>query len=265
MIKNLFVKSACAALALCAAISFSACGESGKNSESSSTAAETTAEASAAPQTTAAEEIKKEADLTALHSVNKDGDAFAGYWKITEGTGSKLENFVYEFDGNGKAYMMIGTMGYIGTYGLKTTDGKKTFTTQLMFGLNGSYTYKFSDDNNSVVLTNTKDKSTSTLEHIENYNPVPEAVEAPETDKALLGAWKDDTGAYLYFGADGVMYYAQADVSFSFYTYSAKDGKIDQTYKMKEDTEETASYSISGDTLTYNNYEYQRISADKLE
>ena len=263
MIRSLFIKSACAALAVCAVFSLSACGENGGGSKSSATEA-ATAEATTAPQTTAAEEIKKETDLTSLHAVNKDGDDFAGYWKITEGTGSQLENFVYEFDGDGKAYLIIGTMGYIGTYGLKANNGQKTFTTQLMFGLDGTYTYKFSDDKNSVVLTNTEDKTTSTLERVDDFSPVPEPVEEVQIDEALLGAWKDDTGAYLYFGKDGLMYYAQADISFSFYTYSADDGEIKQTYTMKEENEETATYSVSGDTLTYNNYEYQPVSADKL-
>lgn len=274
MIKKFFKRTACAALAICAVFAFSACGEKngGTSSAANTSDAEQTTIAETTKiiipaiieQTTTAGDLKKEADLSALHPVNKDGDAFAGIWKITEGTGSKLESFVYEFDGNGKAYLMIGTMGYIATYGLKTTDGKQTFTTQMMFGLNGTYTYKFSDDKNSVVLTNTEDKTTSKLERVEEFSPVPDPVEEPKIDKALLGAWKDDTGAYLYFGKDGLMYNVQADVSFSFYTYSAADGKITQTYSMKEEYEETATYSVSGDTLTYNNYEYQRVSADEL-
>lgn len=262
MIKMPFKKAICATLAICAVLALSSCGEK-SGGTSSATQADTT-EATTIEQTTAAEEMKKETDLTALHAVKKDGDAFAGMWQITDGTGSQLESFVYEFDGDGNAYMMIGTMGYTGTYGLKTTDGKETFTTQLMFGLNGTYTYKFSDDKNSVVLTNTEDKTTSTLERVNDFSPVPEPVEDPQIDEALLGAWSDDTGAYLYFGKDGLMYFSQADISFSFYTYSAGDGKITQTYSMKEETEETATYSVSGDTLTYNKYEYQRISADKL-
>ena len=99
---------------------------------------------------------------------------------------------------------------------------------------------------------------------MENYNSIPEAEKNPVIDEKLLGAWKDDTGAYLYFDKNGIMYANQVGVNFSFYTYSAKDGKITQTYTMKEKTTEEATYSFDGETLLYNNYEYQRISADEL-
>ena len=102
------------------------------------------------------------------------------------------------------------------------------------------------------------------MQKLFSFTFIPRAEPDSEIDPALLGAWKDDTGAYLYFGKDGVMYSNQLGVNFSFYTYSAQDGKITQTYTMKEETTETATYKLNDDKLVYNNFEYQRISADEL-
>lgn len=160
--------------------------------------------------------------------------------------------------------MLIGTMGYRGGYEIKDKNGKSVFSSQMTFGLDGDFTYEFNKERTSVVLTSTADNSKTTMVRVENYNSIPEAEKNPVIDEKLLGAWKDDTGAYLYFDKNGIMYANQVGVNFSFYNYSAKDGKITQTYTMKEKTTEEATYSFDGEKLLYNNYEYQRISADEL-
>ena len=260
--KRLFFKLTCAALALIAAASLTACsGDSSSKKEPETTAAQTQA---TEPQTTSVKDLKMETDLSKLHVPDTKKDQFAGYWKITDGTGSQLQSFIFCFDGNQKSFMIIGTMGYCGTYEITEKDGKSIFSSKMTFGLDGDFTYEFNKERTSVVLTNTSDKTTSTMQKLESFSYIPEAVDNPTVDKAILGAWKDDTGAYLYFGKDGVMYSNQLGVNFSFYNYSAQDGKITQTYTMKEETTETATYKLNDDKLVYNNFEYQRISADEL-
>lgn len=260
--KRLFLKLTCTVTAIIIAASLTACsGDSSSNKEPVTTAAQTMA---TEPQTTSVKDLKKETDLTKLYKPDTKKDRFAGYWKITEGTGSQLKSFIFCFDGSGRSFMLIGTMGYRGGYEIKEKDGKSIFSSQMTFGLDGDFTYEFSKDDSSVVLTNTADSSKSTMVRTESYNSIPKAEKNPVIDEKLLGAWKDDTGAYLYFDKNGIMYANQVGVNFSFYTYSAKDGKITQTYTMKEKTTEEATYSFDGEKLLYNNYEYQRISADEL-
>ena len=248
--------------ALCTAFVFAACG-GGESKPKESVAETVIADAPTDPQTTTAADLKTEADLSKLHTPDTTNDRFAGYWKITEGSGAQLKKFTYEFDGNGRAYVLVGTMGYVGTYEVKQDSGKDVFVSQMIFGDDG-YTYEFSKDGKSVVLTSVTDKSTSTMERVEKFSSIPKAEEDFSIDEKLLGAWADDTGEYFYFGKDGVMYNTQRGVSFTFYNYSAKDGKITETYTMTEPATETVSYKFDGDKLIYSGNEYKKISADKL-
>ena len=260
--KRLFFKLTCTVAAVILAASLTACsGDSSSNKEPVTTAAQTQA---TEPLSSTAKDLKKETDLTKLYAPDTKKDQFAGYWKITEGNGSQLKSFTLCFDGNGRSFMLIGTMGYRGGYEIKDKNGKSVFSSQMTFGLDGDFTYEFNKERTSVVLTSTADNSKTTMVRVENYNSIPEAEKNPVIDEMLLGAWKDDTGAYLYFDKNGIMYANQVGVNFSFYNYSAKDGIITQTYTMKEKTTEEATYSFDGEKLLYNNYEYQRISADEL-
>ena len=169
--KRSSLKILCAALSLVTALSLTACGtgnNTGSESKQETTAAPETTQAATQQTsgTTPSGEIVTEADLSKLFTVKSAEDPFAGDWQITDGTGSQLEHFYYRFDGSGTAYISVGTIGYIGTYTNEKQDGKDVFTTQLMFGLDGSYTYAFSEDKKTVTLTNTADKSTSTMKKI---------------------------------------------------------------------------------------------------
>ena len=263
--KRMFLKMICAALALCSVLAFASCGDGKSSATETTTAPATTAVPSiTAPQQTTSGDVKKETDLSKLHGMAEKGDLFSGSWKITEGAGSKLESFVFQFDGDGNAYLMVDTMGFIGTYAIKAENNQDLFITQLMFGLNGKYTYQFSKDKSSVVLTNIKDKTTSTLVKTDSYSCIPAAEDSPSIDEKLLGAWADGNGGYLYFDKKGIMYETQKGLTFTFYNYNAKDGTVTATYKMKTETTETAKYSVKDDTLTYKDYEYKRVSADEL-
>ncbi len=267
--KRIITKFTCAALALIAVLSLSACGgKSSSNTDASQTSGASSVQTSGASKVSGAgtspAEIKTEADLSKLHQLTSPGDAFTGYWKITEGTGSNLKNFVFCFDGAKNAYLMVGTMGYIGTYDLSVKNGENVFTTQLVFGLDGDYTYSFFQNNQTVELTNVSDNTTTTMEKVESFSSIPEAPEDPQIDESILGAWLDDTGAYLYFGKDGIMYSVQKNINYIFYTYSAADGKIKAVSAMTEPIDDEFTYQLDGETLVFNRYNYKRISTDEL-
>lgn len=266
--KRLSIRFFCAALAALSVFSLTACNN-GEESKTKETAAATTAPSTEIPTaatTTAASDLPytDTLDMSKVFTVKNTTDQpFAGTWQITDGVGSELEHFAYCFDGDGKAYLMVGTMGFVGTYS-DNYQNTGVFLCQLMYGINGSYTYEFSEDNNSVVLTNTETQQTSTLSKAEDYSPVPEAQDDVVIDEALLGAWTNGDGEYLYFEKNGVFLEYQKDFSFTFYNYSAQDGKISQTYSMTEEKTESVPYKLEGDTLNYNGFEYKKASANEL-
>lgn len=244
-----------AAVVMTMLFSFSACNES----NSSSKTEETTAE----QQTTAEITYEKEADLTKLHKYDLNGDDFAGMWKITEGVGDSLESFIFGFDGKKMAYLMIDNIGYIGKYSFGEKDGEKTFNTQLLFGLDGTYTYKFSDDKATVELVNVEDQTKTVMQKIDNFCSIPTAKENPKIDEELLGAWMSSFGEYLYFDKNGIMY-DSFSFQYTFSNYNAENGVIASTYKMKQDIEDEYEYKIDGDVLTFNNDTFMRISAEEI-
>lgn len=244
-------------LAAVMAAGFAGCGQA------SSQAQETTVEVTTAAATEAAtDEVVKEVNLSKLHEVNYDGNDFAGAWHITGGEGDKYESFVYVFDGGKDAYLVVGTMAYCGHYEINAEI--KQFATQLAFGLNGKYTYKLSEDKNTMVLTNTENQAETTLERIMSFSFIPLPEEGASIDDALVGAWADDSGGYLYFDDQGIMYESQKGLSFTFYNYSAEDGVITAKYYMPDAQEDSYKYSVDGETLKYNDYEYKKISAGEL-
>lgn len=256
--KRILIKISCTVIALFSVGLLSSCnsGESSSQPETKPTEIQTTVAPTTVPMT-------NEADLTKLHALSENGDAFTGYWKITGGQGSQLKSVVYEFNGKGQGYFFMGSMGTNGTYEIKTDNGQEVFSAPFVFGTE-NYSFKFSDDKNTVVLTGVSDKSDSTMERVDNFSCIPAAVDSPNTDENLLGAWKDDAGEYLYFGRDGIMYRSQAGVAFYFISYSAENGKVTETYSVGQDITDTYSYKVNGDTLTYNGFEYKRISAAEL-
>lgn len=251
------LQTAAVFLTLAVTLCLTACGNGSKAGSSTATAdAAATAAADAVSDT--------ETDLRRLHAPVQQGDPFAGSWRITKGTGAQLKNFVFSFDGSKNDSLIIGTTGYCGTYQLEQKDGQDIFSTHLMFGLDGEYTYRFSEDKQTVFLVSLSDETATTMQKDNTYSCIPDAVKDPVVDEALLGAWKDDTGEYLYFGKDGVMYKTQMRISFTFYTYTAKDGAVQATYSTNKEEQESFTYRVSGDKLVFNNYEYRRIPASEL-
>lgn len=206
----------------------------------------------------------KEFDLRDLHSYDlENGNEFAGAWKITAGTGSKLGDFVYIFDGKSDADLVVGTTGYFGKYSLN--ESEKTFTCQLMFGINGVYTYE-KNGNDEIVLTNTASKETTTLTRITSFDILPIPMQNADIDSALLGAWESESGEYYYFDKSGIMYQNQYGTMFTYYKYSAKDGKLTAVSNMgeEEDQTDTFEYTVNDEEMIIDGYEYTKTTTDKL-
>lgn len=244
-----------AMLALLCVCAFAGCD----NNKSSSEPTESTEHIEV---TTQADENKF--DLRSLHSFDLEkGDEFAGAWQITSGAGSKFEDFVYIFNGSGSANLIVGTTGYCGKYGLD--KNAKNFTCQLMFGINGQYTYEKNSDD-EIVLTNTESKETTTLSRIASFDMIPIPMQDAKIDDALVGAWESESGEYYYFDKNGIMYQNQYGTMFTFYKYSAANGVITAVSNMGEEENQTDTfeYSVTDDELIIDGYEYFKTTTDKL-
>ena len=134
-----------------------------------------------------------------------------------------------------------------------------------MFGLDGSYTYTFSDEAKTVELVNCDDNSVTKMKKLDSYSSVPTPSGKEKIDDALLGAWLDSNGEYLYFDKSGVMYRSQKGFDFTYYTYSVSNKKINMKYNFVNDYSEKADYEVNGDVLTYNGIQYKKIPLDELE
>ncbi len=258
---KLLIKILCAVLVLSSTAVFAGCGEDDSLVATTSSIEETSDDSKM--------NISDQADLSKLHAINYEGDDFAGAWQIVEGEGSQFKSFVYVFDGNKNAYLIIGTTGYIENYGVEDkadANGNvvSTITAQMMFGINGTYTYEFSDDKNELTLTNIKSNKTTKLKKLATFSYVPIPDPEPVVDDDLLGAWKDKSGEYYYFDKSGIMY-ENYGVSFYFAKYSADGGKITYTFTSNKEETKTIEYSIKDDTLTIDGNPFEKIPASELK
>ena len=258
---KLFIKILCAVLVISSIAVFAGCGEDDSQSESSSSNVEKSDDSKVA--------VSDQADLSKLHAINYEGDDFAGAWQIVDGEGSQFKSFVYVFDGNQKVYLVIGTTGYIENYGVENKPDANgnvvsTVTAQLMFGINGTYTYEFSDDKNELTLTNIKSNKTTKLKKLATFSYIPIPDPDPVIDKNLLGAWKDKSGESYYFDKSGIMYESYG-VSFYFAKYSADEGKITYTFTSNKEETKTIKYSVKDNTLTIDGSPFEKIPASELK
>lgn len=247
-----------------------ACGnEDNKDKQKSSSQ---TADTTFAAKSTADQSENAEVDLMKLHGIsdNIEND-FAGSWQIIDGEGKQYKDFVYMFDGTTEAILMTGSVGHIAVYSVedKTDDkgNKQTvFTAQMVFGINGKYTFKFSADKQQVVLTSLDDNKTTTMKKLASYEYIPIPDSNPKISKNLLGAWKGDDGEMMYFNESGIMYDVMTGINFYFATYSADGKKASWTYSYSNSKikKESAEYSVKGDTLTFNGHDYKRVSPSEL-
>lgn len=165
--------------------------------------------------------------------------------------------------------LISGTSGYFGKYSYDTDDDNNpTFTTKLVFGLNGTYTYKLSDDKKTAELTNTDTKAVSTLKKTDDPDFIPTPDKDASIDDKLVGCWKSESGEYLCFDKSGIMYQNLFDYMFAYSNYTGQaECKIVSnihTNPTKKQTDKY-TYSVDGDTLTLNNDTYSRISFSDLK
>lgn len=262
--KNICAKIVSLLLIAVTASAFSGCGDnSSSSSENQNTTAETTVVETTQASTSNGNSENTNTNLP-FPKYAEDGDDFTGAWKITEGEGSQYSSFIFSFNGEGRAAMVIDNAGYFGKYEIEVKNGKNTFTTQMIFGLNGEYTYKLSDDKKTITLTKNEDNSTTTMQKLESFNCVPN-VENTVIDEELLGAWKSEDEEIFYFDESGIMYHNQYNTMFNYAAYSAEDSKITATYSMGGEMTDEYEYSLEGNTLRLNGYEYERISLSEVE
>lgn len=147
--KQIFKKSVLVGTIALSIAVFAGCSDSANSSTADTTKpteAQTTVQTT---ESTAKSGTTNESfDLKSLHICKEnDEDDLVGTWQITSGEGSQYASFYYMFNGEGKSILISGTSGYFGKYSYDTDDDNNpTFTTKLVFGLNGTYTYKLSDD-----------------------------------------------------------------------------------------------------------------------
>lgn len=255
-------------LALTIAVFTTACSDAAGSSATDDTASVQTTAEQTTKQPTKANASNESFDLRSLHVCKENADDdLVGIWQITAGEGSQYKDFYYMFNGEGKSVLISGTSGYFGKYSYDTDDDNNpTFTTKLVFGLNGTYTYKLSDDKKTAELTNMDTKAVSTLKKTDDPDFIPTPDKDASIDENLVGCWMSDSGEYLCFDKSGIMYQNLFDYMFAFSNYTAKDGKIVSTYTTSDKkTTDKYTYSVDGDTLTLNNDTYSRISFSDLK
>lgn len=260
--KKIYTKVISLLLIAITVTAFSGCGDKG----SSSSEQQNTTSATSTQETTRVKTPNNNNENINLPfpKYAENGDDFTGAWEITEGEGSQYGSFVFSFNGEGRAAMVIDNAGYFGKYEVEQKNGKNTFTTQMIFGLNGEYTYKLSDDKNTITLTKNEDNSTTALQRLKSFDCVP-SVENVKIDEDLLGAWKSEDEETFYFDESGIMYHNQYNTMFNYAAYTVENSKITATYSMGGEMTDEYEYSLEGGTLKLNGYEYKRISESELE
>lgn len=245
---------------------FSGCQDDKASSNSTDSTSKASQSSQSDTQSAAAEKGESlsfgESELP-FATVYKDGDEFEGAWKIVDGTGSQFEHFAFCFNGGGKGAIAIDNTGYYAKYEIKEDDGKKTFTSQMLFGINGEYTYAVSDDNSKITLTKTDDNSTLTMQKIKNFNCKPDLSNS-KADENLVGAWKSEDEEYFYFDESGLMYQNQYNTMFTYAAYTADGSVLTAKYSMEGEMSDEYEYTVDGDRLTLNGFSYERIETDEL-
>ncbi len=205
-------------------------------------------------------------DISSLHTIKSDSeDAVAGMWKIVSGSGSQYKSFVYQFDGEGEASILIGNVGYTGKYTLEKKEDELVFSSQLMYGINGTYTAELSDDGKTLSLIAEDESQSLQMQAVEEFTVVPEPKDNPKVDKAILGAWKSEAGDCYYFYENGIMYMNQFGMMYVFANYEADGSKLSSTYIMSDsETVDEYTYSVKDEVLTLDGLQYNKVHTDQL-
>ncbi len=185
-----------------------------------------------------------------LNGFIKGKNKVYGVWKIKD---TELLNYIFRNDGY--AQLALGTEADFTKLAL---DGdKQTLEAQFIRGMNGKYTYKLSEDNNTLYLSSDNDKYT--LERQTDFSLVPEAPKNPKIDNSILGWWKSETSHIFFFGSDGVMYSNDITME-TCYTYNAEKGKIKAVYDYAGKTDLDFTYKLKNNSLVVDGEEYRRFN-----
>ena len=264
IMKKIYAKIISLVLIAVTAAAFSGCGDNGSSAPvQQNTTSETSAQETTQASTSNGNYENKNSKLP-FPKYAENGDDFTGAWKITESEESQALSFIFSFNGEGRVAMVVDNSGFFGKYEVENKNGKNTFTTQMIYGLNGEYTYELSDDKKTIKLTKNEDNLKTTMQRLESFDCVPNA-ENTKIDEKLLGAWKSDDEEYFYFDESGIMYHNLYNTTFNYAAYTAEDSKITATYSMGGEMSDEYEYSVEGDNLKLNGYNYKRISESEVE
>lgn len=262
--KKIYAKIISLLLIAVTVAAFSGCGDNGSSAPvQQNTTSETSAQETTQASTSNGNSANKNSKLP-FPKYAENGDDFTGAWKITESEESQTLSFIFSFNGEGRVAMVVDNSGFFGKYEVENKNGKNTFTTQMIYGLNGEYTYELSDDKKTIKLTKNEDNLKTTMQRLESFDCVPNA-ENTKIDEKLLGAWKSDDEEYFYFDESGIMYHNLYNTTFNYAAYTAEDSKITATYSMGGEMSDEYEYSVEGDNLKLNGYNYKRISESEVE
>lgn len=167
----------------------------------------------------------------------------------------KMEGFDYLsfiFRNNGYAMMAMGTEGNKAV--LKLDEENKSLGVSFIVGLDGTYNYEMSEDNETMTLS--FDGKEVVMEKQTNYDFIPKAPKKPVIDKNILGWWKSEDGLMYYFGKDGIMY-SDIITTETCYTYEAADGKIKAVYDFGGEVTDELEYKYKNGTLTLEGNKYK--------
>lgn len=167
-----------------------------------------------------------------------------------------IENFDYisfVFRNDDLAELAMGTEGSFSE--LTIDEEAKTLKTSFLVGLQGTYNYVLSEDENTLTLSAENSTTETVLNRQQAYDFIPEAPKNAVVDEDILGWWKGDTGLIYYFGSDGIMY-SNIITSETCYTYEAQNGQINAVYDCGGETNYDVEYEYKDGTLTIDGNEY---------
>lgn len=182
-----------------------------------------------------------------------------GAWISTEIEEVTFDNTYLVLEDNNKAYMMLGSMRYLGSYSTDVDDeGNKQLVIDIPFALQAVFDYEFVD-RNTIALSMEGDTTSYTYKNVELPASTLQLIEDFQIDSNLLGSWVEPQYNIEYtFREDGTMYineggYLEADC-----VYTIEDGIIHVEYFAGEILTMDMEYSVSGNDLSVGVMSFQK-------
>lgn len=212
------------------------------------------------------EDTSKEQNSTsnieeATSSQTQKDNSMIGTWQFVNEDGENHTLISYVFQDETTAVLAMGNVAYCSELKLeKNADGKDTLTAQLYYNINGTYVYEISDDGKTMNLIEdgVENGEKFVMKKVEDYKFMPDPPKNPKVDEKLIGIWKDkeNTGITYTFNDNGTMENNSYNVMITYAQFSASDGKINYSYNLGTEVEDTYEYSFDGDVLIIDNAEF---------